>query len=493
MGSIDVPIFCGEDTEMWVEWIFATHSFTDFETRQFVYGSIKGDALSLYGDEISRSKFSRCDDLKVRLLNLFSASVKQEKEQLEQPSLMDSLKQMSQLLSYFEQRLKGKEDAKKSQEEKKFVSDDAKKVKNDDGGDDLIMYSNHLIRDVKSNMLILEYPVMVQEKDDPETKIPLFKEDNSLKTEMVSGVCQVFEKIFRKKKRKRKRRTEIAESKGKRVTLKQKLKEHDHKVLEAQRSLEEIEQMKVAGKERAKRRNSWKQEYAKKRLVYVMLKICKTEDGTEVEAEQLSAQIELMEKIADLRVKKLLTIVRFEPVSERETLLSSREHIKEEELLFRYVCQVCLLLFHQSPTAQVRDMVLNTTTNKRETRDEIHRKAGVIERPEEAVAKKVREESADAYNSCNMKVDRHRSDKRLEEMSKRNWHTLRKDFNISYKGSRTSPGGQSIQEQGLKRTLGCEIVIAILGCLIDYLERRSDERHGFQTPGCRCVRCDAVE
>lgn len=281
-----------------------------------------------------------------------------------------------------------------------------------------------------------------------------------------------------------------------------------------------------------------------------MLKICKTEDGTEVEAEQLSAQIELMEKIADLRVKKLLTIVRFEPVSERETLLSSREHIKEEELLFRYVCQVCLLLFHQSPTAQVRDMVLNTTTNKRETRDEIHRKAGVIERPEEAVAKKVREESADAYNSCNMKVDRHRSDKRLEEMSKRNWHTLRKDFNISYKGSRTSrpmrsweeskltseflrameragyktrssiemeaiplglqqhdvigfaeigsyavliaptreraqnfahflglrmvsiAGGQSIQEQGLKRTLGCEIVIAILGCLIDYLERR---------------------
>ncbi|KAF3549560.1 hypothetical protein DY000_02009712 [Brassica cretica] len=156
-----------------------------------MYGFIEGHALSWYGDEISRYGFSSWDDLKVRLLNRFSTSAKQEKEQLEQSRLMDILKEMS---NRFEQRWKGKE-------EKTLESYDVKQVESDDGGDDLIMYSNQLIQYVKSDMLILAYPVMVQEKDDPETETLLFDEDNSSKTEMDSGACQVLEKILKKRKK----------------------------------------------------------------------------------------------------------------------------------------------------------------------------------------------------------------------------------------------------------------------------------------------------
>ncbi|CDY31013.1 BnaC04g24110D [Brassica napus] len=186
MGSIDVTVFYGEDPERWVEWIdefVGAHNFTVFKTRQLAYGFIEGDAMSC-------------------------TLVKQEKEQLEQPSLMDSLKEMSQLLNRFEQSWKGKEDTKKSQEEKTFESDDTKQVESLDGGDDLIMYSNQLIRYVKSYTLILEYPVMVHEKDNSETKTPLFEEDNGSKTDMDRGAYQVFEKILKRKKKiiKKKRR-----------------------------------------------------------------------------------------------------------------------------------------------------------------------------------------------------------------------------------------------------------------------------------------------
>ena len=194
LRTIDVLMFYGEDPERWVEWIdvlVAAHNFTVFKTRKFMYGFIEGHALSWYGDEISRYGFSSWDDLKVRLLNRFSTSAKQEKEQLEQSRLMDILKEMS---NRFEQRWKGKE-------EKTLESDDVKQVESDDGGDDLIMYSNQLIQYVKSDMLILAYPVMVQEKDDPETETLLFDEDNSSKTEMDSGACQVFEKILKKRKK----------------------------------------------------------------------------------------------------------------------------------------------------------------------------------------------------------------------------------------------------------------------------------------------------
>ncbi|CAN6837913.1 unnamed protein product [Brassica oleracea] len=146
MGSIEVQMSYGEDPERWSEWIdafTAAHNFTVFETRQFAYGFIEGDALSWYGDEISRYGFSSWDDLKVIVLNLFSTSVRQEKEQLEQPSLIDSLKEISHLLNRFKQRWKEKENAKKSQVEKTFESNEAKQAESD-GGDDLILSRHHL-------------------------------------------------------------------------------------------------------------------------------------------------------------------------------------------------------------------------------------------------------------------------------------------------------------------------------------------------------------
>uniref|UniRef100_M4F7D4 CRM domain-containing protein n=1 Tax=Brassica campestris TaxID=3711 RepID=M4F7D4_BRACM len=51
-------------------------------------------------------------------------------------------------------------------------------------------------------------------------------------------------------------------------------------------------------------------------------------------AERMGVETELMEKIEDFRrVKKLLTYVRFEPVSSRKTLLPSREQMRTKELL----------------------------------------------------------------------------------------------------------------------------------------------------------------
>ncbi|KAH0927093.1 hypothetical protein HID58_019349, partial [Brassica napus] len=119
------------------------HNFTVFETRQFAYGFTEGYALSWYGDEISRYGFRSWDDLKVIVLNLFSTSVRQEKEQLEHPSLIDSLKEISHLLNRFKQRWKEKENAKKSQVEKTFESDEGKQAESD-GGDDLILSRHHL-------------------------------------------------------------------------------------------------------------------------------------------------------------------------------------------------------------------------------------------------------------------------------------------------------------------------------------------------------------
>ncbi|KAL6224198.1 hypothetical protein ACLB2K_003054 [Fragaria x ananassa] len=50
--------------------------------------------------------------------------------------------------------------------------------------------------------------------------------------------------------------------------------------------------------------------------------------------------------------------------------------------------------------------------------------------------KECRVEEEVVYDSFDMKVDRHWSDKKLEEMNERDWRIFREDFNISYKGSR---------------------------------------------------------
>ncbi|KAF5779129.1 putative RNA helicase [Helianthus annuus] len=74
--------------------------------------------------------------------------------------------------------------------------------------------------------------------------------------------------------------------------------------------------------------------------------------------------------------------------------------------------------------------------NEKELRDEIRKKDGIEERPEEAAAQRLKDEAAEMYDTFDMRVDRHWSEKKFEEMTERDWRIFREDFNISYKGSR---------------------------------------------------------
>ncbi|OMO82399.1 hypothetical protein COLO4_23026 [Corchorus olitorius] len=74
--------------------------------------------------------------------------------------------------------------------------------------------------------------------------------------------------------------------------------------------------------------------------------------------------------------------------------------------------------------------------NEKEMREEIRRKQGVEEKPEEAAAQRLKEEAANTYDTFDMRVDKHWSEKKLEEMTGRDWRIFSDDFNISYKGSK---------------------------------------------------------
>ncbi|KAJ6677513.1 hypothetical protein OIU74_024082 [Salix koriyanagi] len=74
--------------------------------------------------------------------------------------------------------------------------------------------------------------------------------------------------------------------------------------------------------------------------------------------------------------------------------------------------------------------------NEKDLRDELRKEEGVEKNPEEAAALKLKEEAADRYDTFDMRVDRHWSEKRLEEMTERDWRIFREDFNISCKGSK---------------------------------------------------------
>ncbi|TQD95551.1 hypothetical protein C1H46_018844 [Malus baccata] len=90
---------------------------------------------------------------------------------------------------------------------------------------------------------------------------------------------------------------------------------------------------------------------------------------------------------------------------------------------------------------------------ERELREEIRKKDGVEERPEEAAAQRLKEEAAEMYDTFDMRVDRHWTDKKLEEMTERDWRIFREDFNISYKGSRIPRPMRSWAESKLSEEL----------------------------------------
>ncbi|XP_078444253.1 P-loop containing nucleoside triphosphate hydrolases superfamily protein [Wolffia australiana] len=86
---------------------------------------------------------------------------------------------------------------------------------------------------------------------------------------------------------------------------------------------------------------------------------------------------------------------------------------------------------------------------EKETREEIRRKEGVEERPEDAAAQRQKEAAAELYDAFDMRVDRHWSEKKLEEMTERDWRIFREDFNVSYKGSRLPRPMRSWEESKL--------------------------------------------
>ncbi|GAB2211634.1 hypothetical protein Droror1_Dr00024958 [Drosera rotundifolia] len=92
--------------------------------------------------------------------------------------------------------------------------------------------------------------------------------------------------------------------------------------------------------------------------------------------------------------------------------------------------------------------------NEVELREEVRRKDGGKERGERddedvVAAQRVREQAAEKYDTFDMRVDRHWSEKPLEEMTERDWRIFREDFNISYKGSKIPKPVRSWAESGL--------------------------------------------
>ncbi|XVF84504.1 hypothetical protein PTKIN_Ptkin17bG0042100 [Pterospermum kingtungense] len=91
--------------------------------------------------------------------------------------------------------------------------------------------------------------------------------------------------------------------------------------------------------------------------------------------------------------------------------------------------------------------------NEKEMRDEIRKKEGVEEKPEEAAAQRLKEAAANTYDTFDMRVDKHWSEKKLEEMAERDWRIFREDFNISYKGSKIPRPMRSWSESKLSAEL----------------------------------------
>lgn len=98
--------------------------------------------------------------------------------------------------------------------------------------------------------------------------------------------------------------------------------------------------------------------------------------------------------------------------------------------------------------------------NEKDIRDEIRKKDGKTldeDDPREAAAQRLKDEAADSYDTFDMRVDRHWSDKKLEEMTERDWRIFREDFSISYKGSKIPRPMRSWAESNL----GAELLKAV--------------------------------
>ncbi|KAH1047064.1 hypothetical protein J1N35_037848 [Gossypium stocksii] len=88
-----------------------------------------------------------------------------------------------------------------------------------------------------------------------------------------------------------------------------------------------------------------------------------------------------------------------------------------------------------------------------EMREEIRKKEGVKEKPEEAAVQRIKEAVANTYDTFDMRVDKHWSEKKLEEMTERDWRFFGEDFNISHEGSKIPRPTRSWSESKLSSEL----------------------------------------
>ncbi|GMI70047.1 SMALL1 [Hibiscus trionum] len=93
------------------------------------------------------------------------------------------------------------------------------------------------------------------------------------------------------------------------------------------------------------------------------------------------------------------------------------------------------------------------TKNEKELREEIRKKDGIEEKPEEAAMQMLKESATNTYDTFYIRVNKHWSEKKLEEMSERDWKIFREDFNISYKGSKIPRPMRSWNESKLSSKL----------------------------------------
>ncbi|XP_016685450.2 DEAD-box ATP-dependent RNA helicase 21 [Gossypium hirsutum] len=113
-----------------------------------------------------------------------------------------------------------------------------------------------------------------------------------------------------------------------------------------------------------------------------------------------------------------------------------------------------LLLFDRGFRAGMdrRDQKKLAAKNE-EMREEIRKKEGVEEKPEEAVVQRLKEAAANTYDTFDMRVDKHWSEKKLEEMTERDWRFFREDFNTSHEGSKIPRPMRSWSESKLSSEL----------------------------------------
>jgi ATP-dependent RNA helicase DDX23/PRP28 len=78
-----------------------------------------------------------------------------------------------------------------------------------------------------------------------------------------------------------------------------------------------------------------------------------------------------------------------------------------------------------------REQKKAAAAHEKETRLELRRKAGEDYRPEDDAVDRKKAAAADMYDAFDMRMDRHWSEKALEEMTERDWRIFREDYSIS--------------------------------------------------------------